>query len=130
MQGMRNAAEGAEKARKCRMMQNNAEQFRIMQIDAGRRRETQTNPEQLQRDIGICRMIRYPRKAQGDPGGRRQTQTDSEKCRICRECRTCRKYRKCRKCRKCGNVGNSENARKSETCRKCRRCRIMMNNVE
>ena len=74
MQGMRNDAGNAQKARERRMMQNNAERFRIMQIDAGRRRETHTNPEQRRKGIGICRIIRYPRKALGDPGRCRKMQ--------------------------------------------------------
>ena len=65
---MWNDAENGEEARQCRMMQNNAERLRIMQIDAGRCRKTQTNPEQLQKGMGIHRIIRYPRKALGDPG--------------------------------------------------------------
>jgi hypothetical protein len=52
---------------------------------AERRRETQINPEQLQKYIGICRKCRYPRNALGDPGGHRQTQADTDRLRQTRE---------------------------------------------
>jgi hypothetical protein len=52
---------------------------------AERRRETQINPEQLQKYIGICRICRYPRNALGDPDGHRQTQADTDRLRQTRE---------------------------------------------